>query len=388
VLTNDRGEYRVYGLQPGPYFVAAIYDKTPLVPGAQDQPPTDALGRELPLTGYTTTFFPNTEKLSEALPVRVDSGQDLNGIDLSLRRVLKVKVRGTVTSGISGARLGRATMTLSRADASTQGTIQTPAKAIFDRDGYFEMANVVPGAYVIQVEASDNGKSLSGRRFLNVSNDGEGNVELVVVEPKAWPGAIVIEGAARWPDDKTPRVTLEARSDTGATVQPSMQGMKFDCLVMADETYDVLVENLADDFYVSAVRVGGSDMRGLGLPGSLASPLPFEIVLDSRGGKVSGRVFGPTDGDVWSGASMMLVPDPPRGRLQDYRQASADQYGQFQIRGVAPGKYTLLAWLEDPPCDVYDPDGLDACRAVGTAVTVDAAGDQNLVLTMKASPTR
>jgi hypothetical protein len=387
VITNDRGEYRVYGLQPGSYFVAAVYDKAPLVAGAQDQPLTDALGRELPPTGYTTTFFPNTEKLSEALPVKVDSGQELSGIDLSLRRVLKVKVRGTVTSGISGARLGRATMTLSRADASALGAIQTSVKAVFDREGYFEMANVVPGTYVIQVEASDNGKSLSGRRFLNVSSDGEENVELVVAAPQPWPGAIVIAGAGKWPDDKTaPHVTLEARSDTGATVQPSVQGMKFDCLVMADETYDVLVENLMDDFYVSAVRAGGSDVRGLGLPGNLASPLPFEIVLDSRGGKISGRVFGPTDGDVWSGASMMLVPDPPRGRLQDYRQASADQYGQFQIRGVAPGKYTLVAWLEDPPCEVYDPDSLDACRAVGAAVTVDAASDQNLTLNMKAPP--
>ncbi len=388
VITNDRGEYRVYGLQPGPYYVAAVYDKAPLVPGAQDQPATDALGRELPLTGYTTIFFPNTEKLSEALPVRVESGQELSGIDLSLRRVLKVKVRGTVTSGISGAKLGRATMTLSRADASTQGTIQTPAKAIFDRDGYFEIANVVPGAYVIQVEASDNGKTLSGRRFLTVSNDGEANVELVVSPPQLWPGAVVIEGASRWPDDKAPRVTLEARSDTGTPVLPSVQGLKFDCLVMGDETYDVLVENLVDDFYVSAVRVGGSDVRGQGLPGNLASPLPFEIVLDSRGGKISGRVFGPTDGDVWSGASMMLVPDPPRGRLQDYRQSSADQYGQFQIRGVAPGKYTLVAWLEGPPCEVYDPDALDACRAAGATVTVDAASDQNVVLQMKAPPGR
>ncbi len=85
---------------------------------------------------------------------------------------------------------------------------------------------------------------------------------------------------------------------------------------------------------------------------------------------------------------MMLVPDPPRGRLQDYRQASADQYGQFQIRGVAPGKYTLVAWLEDPPCEVYDPEALDACRAVGAAVTVDAASDQNLTLSMKAPPKR
>ncbi len=201
-ITNDRGEYRVYGLQPGSYFVAAVYDKAPLVAGAQDQPLTDALGRELPPTGYTTTFFPNTEKLSEALPVKVDSGQELSGIDLSLRRVLKVKVRGTVTSGISGARLGRATMTLSRADASALGAIQTSVKAVFDREGYFEMANVVPGTYVIQVEASDNGKSLSGRRFLNVSSDGEENVELVVAAPQPWPGAIVIAGAGKWPDDR------------------------------------------------------------------------------------------------------------------------------------------------------------------------------------------
>jgi hypothetical protein len=29
------------------------------------------------------------------------------------------------------------------------------------------------------------------------------------------------------------------------------------------------------------------------------------------------------------------------------------------------GKYTLVAWLEDDvPCDVYDPDALDACRAL------------------------
>jgi hypothetical protein len=80
------------------------------------------------------------------------------------------------------------------------------------------MANVMPGAYVIQAESFDNGKTLSGPRFLNVSNDGEENVELVVAEPQAWVGAIIIEGAGRWPDDKSPRVTLEARRDGGSPI--------------------------------------------------------------------------------------------------------------------------------------------------------------------------
>jgi hypothetical protein len=86
------------------------------------------------------------------------------------------------------------------------------------------------------------------------------------------------------------------------------------------------------------------------------------------------RVFGP-DGSVWSGASLALVPDPPQGRLQSYRTGLADEYGQFQIRGVPPGRYTLIAWLDDPPCDVYDPSGLEACRATGMAGVGGAGGE-------------
>ncbi len=85
---------------------------------------------------------------------------------------------------------------------------------------------------------------------------------------------------------------------------------------------------------------------------------------------------------------MMLVPDPVQGRLQAYREGQADEYGQFQIRGIAPGKYILLAWLDDAPCDYYNPEGLDACRAVGTSVTVAQAAQENLLLQMKAPARR
>jgi hypothetical protein len=134
---------------------------------------------------------------------------------------------------------------------------------------------------------------------------------------------------------------------------------------------------------VSEVRVNGTDMRALGLSGSMATGVPFEIVLDSRGGRLDGRVFGP-NGDVWSGASIVLIPDSPAGRLQSYRETSGDEYGIFQIGGIAPGKYTLVGWLDDPPCDVYDQDGLDGCRTAGMAAAVEANGQQTLALNMKA----
>ena len=84
---------------------------------------------------------------------------------------------------------------------------------------------------------------------------------------------------------------------------------------------------------LSMVRVNGGDVRANGLAGSMASNVLLELVVDSRGGRVSGLVLGP-DGNVWSGASPMLIPDPPQGRLQSYRETAANEFGQFQIRGI------------------------------------------------------
>ena len=69
--------------------------------------------------------------------------------------------------------------------------------------------------------------------------------------------------------------------------------------------------------------------------------------------------------------------------FENDREALADEYGQFIIRGIAPGKYTLTAWLDDPPCDAYDPSALDACKAHGVAVTVTASSEQIAAFTIK-----
>ena len=109
----------------------------------------------------------------------------------------------------------------------------------------------------------------------------------------------------------------------------------------------------------------------------MATREPLEIVLDSRGGRISGRVYGP-DGDVWSGAAIALIPEPSAGHLQAYRTAGADQTGLFQIRGIPPGRYTLTAWMEDPPCDIYDAEGLKGCRDIGMTVDVAQSSTQTL----------
>ncbi len=77
----------------------------------------------------------------------------------------------------------------------------------------------------------------------------------------------------------------------------------------------------------------------------------------------------------------MLIPDPEQGRAQWYRQGYADEHGQFLIRGVAPGRYVLVAWLDEPPCDVYDPLDLNVCRSARMAVTVAQGGQESVEFT-------
>lgn len=393
-VANDRGEYRIYGLSPGGYLVAAEYDP-PSTPNYREQPVTERDGRELPAIGYTTTFYPNTELMSQAVPVRLNYGEELGGIDLYLRQARKLTLRGRVLDGMTGLRLSSANISLERVDQSGHGTMSTNARATFDRNGDFQIPGVSPGSYGVFVRAAgEDGALLTGRTLLVVGSDDIDNLDLIANPAEKWPGRVVTEGPGiGLTANDAIKITLEPRSMNAAPcsasprrVAPGNDALGFDtCTVQRDETYDVFADNLPGDYYLSAVRVGGTDVKAVGLPGSVLSEVPFDVVLDSRGGRVSGVVAG-TDGALWGGASLMLIPDPPARRLQDYRFVSADANGRYLFRGVAPGNYILAGWLDQVPCDVYDPDGLDRCRATGASVTVHEAAEQDLLLTIRTLP--
>jgi len=385
--TNDRGEYRVHGLSPGAYYVAVNYEGDQTGPAVQDQPRLDSFGKEVPVPSYTTTFFPNTLKLSEASPIRLREGDDLTGIDLYMRPVERVKLAGRITDGIAGTTLTAATVTLERLDSGNTGTLPVPITLTFDREERFHIPNVAPGSYQLWINASFEGQSLLGRQSLLVTNSDIDDLELVVLPARPWKGEIVAApGAERLPRDFTPRVVLEPRSERGAAIFPSPQNNQFDLSLAPNETYDVFINNLPEDLYISEVRVGGADVRAAGLSTTMASNIPFQIAIESRGGRIIGSVSGSGNSfneQPWSGATVALIPDPPRDRLQHYRETFADQYGEFRLDGIAPGRYILTAWFDEPTCDVYDEDALDPCRATGMLINVAQRGQQEVPLKVK-----
>src|SRR5690242_11266787 len=92
VSTDDRGEFRIHGLSPGKYILAATYqspDIMMMIGGAAAQPPAQE-------EGYATTYYPNTTNASNASEVNITPGAQVTGINMTLARVRTVRVTGRV----------------------------------------------------------------------------------------------------------------------------------------------------------------------------------------------------------------------------------------------------------------------------------------------------
>lgn len=137
--TNDLGEYRLSGLDPGTYRLRAMY--------------RDGRASELDPTPLTmaTSYYGSSEKPAE-IPVK--AGSVTMGIDFILNPVQPVTVRGTLHTE-TGVLAEPATMWIMglAAEGGHNGT---------GKDDKFEIGDVGPGTYTISAETLNKSAPLFG----------------------------------------------------------------------------------------------------------------------------------------------------------------------------------------------------------------------------------
>jgi Carboxypeptidase regulatory-like domain len=375
--TNDLGEYRIHGLPGGDYFVAAAYSRE-VPPDAVEQESVDEEGHALPRMAYATTFYPSALKLSEAVAVHADPGQEIGGVDIFLKPVPTVRLRGRVINGADGTILPGGAVSLRRTGGMDGESINVPITVRPYLDG-FEIRGVTSGPYVLTADTEEKGLRYSARYPLIVTDSPIDNIDVVLAASRAWPVRVRLDDDTAEFKPEAVRVSLEPRSELNpiAAAEPDHNGA-LRALVALDESYDVVVTNMPPDYYLKSIKVGNEERLGSAVNGSAASGnTPLELTLATNGGRVAGRAYA-DDGRPASGATIALVPDAGPSRPQWYRFGSADEYGVFQIRGLAPGRYTAFAFYDDPPCEFYDPDELASCRSKGRDVAA-AEGSQAIV---------
>jgi hypothetical protein len=134
--TDDQGRFRISGLQPGAFVVAAYAGQ--LVFGQPDIP-------DIP--GYATTYFPGTPNASELRLVPVAASQDVDGLNFSLSRIPTAAISGVAQTSSGEPITGGLVLGSSR---RAGGIAMSPVGARIQPDGSFTFPNVPPGRYVIQ----------------------------------------------------------------------------------------------------------------------------------------------------------------------------------------------------------------------------------------------
>jgi hypothetical protein len=91
--TNDLGEFRVFGLKPGRYYISAeVLAWNRIVGDREFTSPEQSSGEK----GYTIIYYPSAQETAKASTVYVKEGEEVSSIDIFLREVKVYRVRGKV----------------------------------------------------------------------------------------------------------------------------------------------------------------------------------------------------------------------------------------------------------------------------------------------------
>jgi hypothetical protein len=102
-------------------------------------------------------------------------------------------------------------------------------------------------------------------------------------------------------------------------------------------------------YYIKSLTSGDVDVLNRGVHIAATPTPPLEIVLDSGGGTIDGRVSNATGEDAGM-VTVALIPEESRRNRSDlYRTAQTDPAGRYELRDIAPGTYKLFAWTDVEP---------------------------------------
>ena len=413
--TNDLGEYRLYWLTPGEYRVSATFQARSRAAaniqmvvtangggpgGASLQGLTDALRAEIGnlevrLGGsaggpvdeiYVDTYYPGTHDPLASSPIQVAEGSEVRAVDFTVLPTRAVTVRGRVVGPYSPDEGFVPTVSIvpqNSALAPRRNSLRgrrARGRSSGGRDGTFELTGIAPGSYTIVATVRATGgrggrgageqPRLAG--FADVQVGGQDIDNLVVAVRQSVPvmGRVLLEPGTSEIDVSRLRVRLEPMGSLplgGINTRVEDDGT-FTLDNVNQTWYRVSLTGLPEEAYVSAARVGASDALNSGILVTPDAGL-LEFSIDGGGSRIEGAVALEST-TAFTGAQVVLVPENA-AREDLYEVASADQYGRFSMRGIAPGRYRLFAW-EDAPSGAYrDPEFVRRYENFGEAVEVN-----------------
>jgi len=360
---DDQGTYRIYGLQPGDYYVSG---------GG----------------GGSHYFYPGTPNKDAAKPVHVNAGDELHleTIVLPAQKSLAVHF---LFSGPDGNALmvGPSNLMLITNDGggfialSGISRPETQVPALADRT-----FSLVSGHYEFMVGLIGRPSSpgLVGDILFGPADINLGSTEMDIPVKMA-PGLRVtgsisiLDSAGK--ETGTAGLYCKLNSNGAHIESTGASSSNTGCLgsQFSAGAYQLEMTGMPPDAYVESTLANGKDIFANGL--LLNADTELKIVIRTMGSTLDGEVKD-SAGQRISDAIVALVPDAPlRAGGPLYRSGVSDINGKYQLRGIAPGAYHLFAWSELEGAAYRNADFLKDFEARGKPTQIEKNSHSSLDLT-------
>jgi hypothetical protein len=382
--SDDTGAYRLFGLEPGRYYVSVRPDEDRHWDDVDASP-----------SSLAPTYYPSTPVASEAQPVDVIAGAE------AIADVALVATRVTTVSGEVVDATGRPAVAGFVMLRPASGATEAQSEAAAVRGGAFTLSGVAPGDYTISVRAffdeaammriASSGTLEGDPAFsmpLAVSGTPIDDLRIIVPATVDLPGRVVFEGG-------TPSSTALGSVFANNT-QGDMEG-QVRSPVGPDGRFTLRLRPGAWRFSASTPpgwMIKRLTVRGTAVDEDAAVEVTseggrLEVLLTSQLTAVTGTVSDASGAPVVDYHAIVFPaerPDPAHGRRHRPRLDTSDAHGRFRIEGLPPGDYLVAAVVDVEPGEAVSDDTLDSVRESATPVRVREGQTETVALKLPPLP--
>jgi hypothetical protein len=385
--SDDQGSFRIWGLNPGEYYVSAVARNFNVGPAGRGGPGGGRGGTRpgfiTPPAGsadtspdgdlqkaYAPTYFPGVGSIAEARPVSVGVSQETLDVNFNLLLVRTGRVSGIVTNPDGSASTsGQVNLTPEEgASSGGRGQIGINFGSRIDWDGTFSIANVPPGRYMLRARGNDTESPQYAVQPLTVANGDLANIAVVLFPGATISGTLTFDGSD--PPDVT-QIRVTAPSAEGGSIGPNPNARvdrdgRFTLDGVPAGSHWIRAGGQLKGWALKAVTVDNRDI--VDAPVNLRSSQNLSnvnIVLTNKRTEINGTVTNEQSIPIPDFTVIAFSTDPTLWRplTRHILTARPDQNGKFQLRGLPPGDYYVVTVDPAEQGEWFEPAFLDQHRA-------------------------
>jgi hypothetical protein len=428
--TDDQGAFRVWGLNPGDYYVSAqsrtfnFGGRGSPGPGGRGGAPAGqapganpgaggafggagrgvqgaATGGRLAATApqalaqlgaqfggfaaadsdqvaYAPTFYPGVSSAEEARPVTVGLSAEVLDVNFGLLLVRTGRVSGHLTKA-DGTPSTRGNLTLmSETTFGGRGGVGRMLGARVQWDGSFSIANVPPGRYVIRARGDDTDPPQFATQPVVVADGDVNDVAMVLAPGASISGTVTFQSTQSPTIPDVNQVRIAAPPIDFANVGPNPTAR-----VNRDGTFTLDGVSAGSHWIRTQGAIRGWTLKSVTLAGRDIIDTPLEVrsgqtlsgvtvVFTDKMSEVNGTLTDDQGQPITEFTVLAFPTDNTlwRPQARQIMTARPDQTGTYQIRGLPAGDYYVTAVDPTEQGEWFEPAFLDQHRSGAAHLTL------------------